>query len=536
MKTVRPSYFTPDTSYFPLDLPPALTRWLLALLVAASLGVRLWGLEAGLPIVYHPDEPDYVRIAQGIFKTGDLNPHAFNYPSLFFYLNTLAYLPFYAAGELFGAFDGRGDILTPVSYLQGITVAPLPEAFMLGRLLTVAFGVGSVLLVYLIGAHLLGSRWVGLLGALIFAVSPTNVVNSRLITPDTFLVFFILLAFWCVVQVYRHGGTRHFIYAGVAIGLVAGTKYNGVLIALTLVAALLLKRGWRGVLEPRLYLAGLLSAVTFLATTPFAIFDYPRFMADLSYEATHYSTGHLGMEGETLLFYLTHFRNYEGLIVLLGLVEVVRGIAARRKEIVLLSVFPVAYFLFINQFVVRNDRTLMPLLPFVYLLGASLIGWLAQAAAKWRGGSGVKAARWAAMAALGLVIATSLLFPLERMIALTSYRIEGINSRQDAMRWIGENVPPGSRVAIEAYSPYVDPGRYTVYGLTRMTEYPAQWYVDNRIEYLVFSKFTFQRIYNARDRFPEEARRYDEMFSTFEALKTFPHGDYEIRIYRVPGS
>jgi 4-amino-4-deoxy-L-arabinose transferase-like glycosyltransferase len=506
-----------------------------------ALALRLWGVEAGLPVIYHPDEPDYVRIAQRIFKVGDLNPHAFNYPSLFFYLNAIAYVPFYLVGKLFGVYDGRGEIAAPVSFLQGITTTVQPDTFMLGRLLTVAFGVGSVALVYVIGRQLLGSRWVGLLAALLMAVSVSNVTNSRLITPDAFLVFFILFAFWGAVQVFRHGELRHYIVAGIGIGLVGGTKYNGVLIATTLIAAHFMcinssRHGWRRVLDYRLYLAGAISAVTFLVTTPFAVLDYPRFMADLRYEAQHYSTGHLGMEGETLGFYLGWFRNYEGVVVLLALVEIVRGLVLRLKPVILLSIFPVIYFLFINQFIVRNDRTLMPLLPFVYLLGASALASLASVGLPWIGEKWRAGARWVVASATATLLILTVAFPLEQALAVTSFRLQGIDSRQQAMRWIEANVPPGSGVAIEAYSPYVDPAKYAVTGVTRLAEHPVEWYIENDLDYLVFSKFTFQRIYNARDRFPEEAKRYDEMFGRFEQVKLFPHGDYEIRIYKIPKS
>jgi hypothetical protein len=260
----------------------------------------------------------------------------------------------------------------------------------------------------------------------------------------------------------------------------------------------------------------------------------------LQYEAQHYSTGHLGMEGETLDFYMSWFRYYEGPVVLLALVEIVRGLALRLKPVILLSIFPVIYFLFINQFIVRNDRTLMPLLPFVYLLGAhalfslaalhsgARLGWVAK---RWRSGM-----RWVLACVTAALLLVTLSFPAVQAVSVTNFRQESINVRQDAMRWINDNVPAGARVAIEAYSPYVDPGRYAVTGVTRMVEHPVEWYIENELEYLVFSKFTFRRIYEARDRFPEEARRYDEMFGLFEEVKVFPHGDYEIRIYRVPGS
>jgi hypothetical protein len=51
---------------------------------------RLLGIWKGLPYIYYPDEPVSIGIVQNIFKTGNLNPHFFNYPSLFYYLNALA--------------------------------------------------------------------------------------------------------------------------------------------------------------------------------------------------------------------------------------------------------------------------------------------------------------------------------------------------------------------------------------------------------------------------------------------------------------
>jgi 4-amino-4-deoxy-L-arabinose transferase-like glycosyltransferase len=516
------------------ELSPRVAGWLLVAVMGVALALRLWGLDAGLPVVYHPDEPDYVRIAQRIFKTGDLNPYAFNYPSLFFYLNALAYLPFYGIGKLTGEFASRGEIAGPVSFLQGITTTVQPDTFMVGRLLTVAFGVASVALLYMIGRDLLRSRWAGLLAALLLAVSVPHVTNSRLITPDTFLIFFILFAFWGAVQVLRHGEWRHYVIAGVGIGLVGGTKYNGVLIALALVIAHFMRRGRAGIIDWRLPLAAGVSAVVFLITTPFSVLDYPRFMADLRYEATHYSTGHLGMEGETLRFYLSWLRDYEGPVVLLALAGMVRGFALRVREIVLLSAFPLLYFVFINQFVVRNDRTLMPLLPFVYLLGAHTLLVLAWARLPRLKGAWRRGARWVLASTSALLLIATVAYPLDRAVWVTMFRMGSINVRQEAMRWIERNVPGGASVAIEAYSPYVDPARYAVTGVTRMSEYPTEWYIENGVDYLVFSKFTFNRIYNARDRFPEEAARYDQMFSLFEPLQTFPHGDYEIRIYRNP--
>jgi len=99
--------------------------------------LRIWGIDYDLPYIYHPDEPGYIIISQNIFKTGDLNPHFFNYPSLFFYINAFAYIPYYLVGKLIGIFRTPGDIVPPLSLAMGVTRAPMPSAVLLGRFITV---------------------------------------------------------------------------------------------------------------------------------------------------------------------------------------------------------------------------------------------------------------------------------------------------------------------------------------------------------------------------------------------------------------
>jgi len=70
-------------------------KWLLIGVTLLAISLRIWGINFGLPYLYHPDEPVGVRIAQRMFKTGDLNPHFYHWPSLTFYINALAYIPYY---------------------------------------------------------------------------------------------------------------------------------------------------------------------------------------------------------------------------------------------------------------------------------------------------------------------------------------------------------------------------------------------------------------------------------------------------------
>lgn len=511
----------------PIDPLARYASWCLAGVLLAALGLRLWGIAFGLPYLYHPDEPGYVSIAQNIFKTGDLNPHFFNYPSLFFYLNALAYVPYYLIGGLVGAFGSPADIAGPALLIGGSGKTALPSTFLLGRGVSVAFGVAAVALTFHIGRRMTGRTAVGTLAALFLAVSPTHIANGRFIAPDVFLSFFVLLAAWFAFKVYEAGRTIDYLLAGAAIGLVGSTKYNGVIIAVVLLAAHFLRYGIRGFREWRLYLAPVAAVVAFLATTPFALLDRAHFLEGVRIEALHYASGHPGTAGNTLGWYLDYLWSTEGPVVLVGGLAILWGIYRRSKPVLLLAVYPVAYFAFIGAFVVHNDRTLLPLLPFLFLLAADMLvglyGWARERA---RG----RAAWTGAAVALMLVC---LALPAARALA-ANVRLTTPNSLETARVWIDRNLPPGARIAVESYSPYVDPQRFAVQGFYKLNDHPPEWYVAEGYDYLVFSQRMFRRFYADPATFADAIARYEALFSAFEEVKSFTDGGYEVRLYRIP--
>ena len=499
-------------------------KWLLVGIILLAILLRAWGIDFGLPYIYHPDESVGVTIAQNMIKTGDLNPHFFHYPSLFFYIHSLAYGPYYLTGKLAGVFHSPADIPAPGLIAMGSGLASMPSTFLLGRIVTAAFGTATVALVFLIGWHLTNDKTIGLLAALMTAISPANVSHSRYITPDTLAVFFMLLSFWGSVRVYKQGKTRHYIVAGIAVGLAASAKYNGALIALGLVSAHFLRYRLKGFREHNLYLAFALSAIAFVITTPFAILDYQEFWAAVQFDARHYATGHAGMEGNTLSWYLTYLWRVEGPVALLAVLGILWGARARLGQIVLLSAFPLTYFVFINRFAVRNDRTLLPLIPFLFLLASSLLVDLHKRA---------QTNRWKLLTTvISVMTIVSLAFPLLET-AKRGIRITTVDSRETARVWIAENLPSGARVAVESYAPYVDPHRFSVQGFNGLTDHTAEWYILDNFEYLVFSEGAFGRFFKDPNRYSKQVSQYQDLLRAFDMVRIFTDGDYEVRIYRI---
>ncbi|MCB0334074.1 MAG: phospholipid carrier-dependent glycosyltransferase, partial [Bdellovibrionales bacterium] len=199
---------------------------LLLVILCAATYLRFWGLGFRLPYLQHPDEPNKIIMAQKMFKSGYYNPEWFKKPSLFIYLNTAMYVPYYVAGRFSGKFQSREDIPAPKWLTGGVGKVDDSMVVYMARGLTAIFGVLAVLMMYLIATHLSRERYVGLVAAALLAVSPTHTVQSRFLTPDMFLVFFILLFLYFCLLLYERGTWKTYLFAGLALGLVVSTKYK----------------------------------------------------------------------------------------------------------------------------------------------------------------------------------------------------------------------------------------------------------------------------------------------------------------------
>src|SRR5450756_614705 len=148
--------------------------------MVVGLVLRLGGLSYGLPYLYHPDEPLGATVALNMLKTGDLNPHFFGYGSLFFYLNALAYIPYFLLGRLLNVFHSPADIPNLQMLALGVGQTFMPAQIVLGRLVSVGEGMACIPVAYWIGSRL-SNRRVGLLAAGCVALSPTDVIHSQFI-------------------------------------------------------------------------------------------------------------------------------------------------------------------------------------------------------------------------------------------------------------------------------------------------------------------------------------------------------------------
>ena len=504
-------------------------RLIIICIIIISIAFRVWGINYDLPYIYHPDEPVSIAISRDMFVTGDLNPHFFGYSSLPLYINALAYIPYYFFGKLVGVFQTRHDILPLVSLTMGVTKAPFPTSVLLHRLVSVFFGIGTVVVTFLIAKQITHKTSAGILAACMMAVSPSMVAHSRLVPPNIYVVFFMLLAFLASILIYKRGKTWHYVIAGLCVGFTISSKYNGGLIILALILAHFLRYGKGALREKRLYLAIFLCGVGFLLTTPFALLDFSQFYEDFVYHAQYYRVAsHPGMEGNTLRWYLDYAWKTGGILYIFAILQILYGVYVGSKEIALLAIFPVVYFGYISTLNVRNDRTFIPIAPFLFILAAWFLVCL------WRKIKEIssKTQRNLSMVAFACLTIAALAFPTSRTIVDTR-RLTTVNSRETARVWIVDNLPPGSKIALESYAPFVEPALFLVRGVGRMIDREPEWYIENDFDYLVFGQGMYGRFYLQPEEYDTEVMQYDNFFDQFTLVKAFNDGNYEVLVYEV---
>ena len=80
-----------------------------------------------------------------------------------------------------------------------------------------------------------------------------------------------------------------------------------------------------------------------------------------------------------------------------------------------------------------------------------------------------------ALAALVVAMVSGLAVPLAQALAYNREFVT-VDGRETSRQWIEANVPAGSAIALESYSPYLRPERYRLTYMQRAVDSTAAWY------------------------------------------------------------
>jgi hypothetical protein len=322
--------------------------------------------------------------------------------------------------------------LLSLFYLNGITDTA-------GRLLAAAFGVGTIVTVYMTGSLLHGRR-VGVLAAGVLAVMPYHVVVTRQVLLDGPMTFFATVTLYLLAR-YSLTGRASWLYAaGGSLGLTFLSKETGALLLGAVYAFFALSRDVRVRFRDMLFssLAFLAVAVPYPLSLVFSgkSSTGSNFLAWQVFRRPNHGPG----------FYFTQVPPALGLAVvtlaILGLIAIRRSWTWRDTLLASWIVVPVVVF---EIWSVKGFQYLLPTAaPFAILAARAMLDL------PFRLRLPVKRQRWVAAA---LVTATLLSLAIPSWQKTHPSRTGtflagsgGVPGGREAGEWVGAHVPDGSRL------------------------------------------------------------------------------------------
>lgn len=417
--------------------------WVL-LLTLAAFGIRLWHLGYGLPHIFYLDEGHFTFLALDM-GGGDLNPHFFSHPALFFYLCFAVDAAYILWGVFTGVFAKPGD--------AWLLFKTDPTVFyFLHRLVCAAMGTLTVPLTYLIGKRVFGKS-AGLLAAGFLAFALLHVQYSRLVMLDVPLTFFTTLAFLLAYRAFQDSGLRWYALAGCAGGLAAAVKYQGFeILMLGPLAAFFgaMEKGgnpWPELLGRRSWIFYLFFGIGFTLGSPYWVLDFQNFAAEFLRVWSCYKgagSGQLGYEGQwNWGYYLRHgLADGVGIPMLVAALSgaILLLVRPMPRNLYFLS-FPLTYFAIAGLSSIRTARYMLPILPFVCLAAAAFLVWFVTrifgTESKWK-------------AAVLVVVGIAAVSPS----LVSGLRFDYLSARPDtrvqADAWACENIPASGKALVSS--------------------------------------------------------------------------------------
>ncbi len=528
-------------------------RWVLLVALGAALLVRLVGADHEVFERAYQDEGTYYHHAAEINAGNPWRP-SFVYGHVSYYAGAFALW----LASLFPT--GFAALATVWSG----TVEAQAHQWLVLRVLVALLSAVTVLPVFGIAWWIVGGGTqdrparalvAAACAALLYIFSPVFNHGSHLIISDYPSACLATFSLYCVVRILhttnQRAQWRWYAAAGLFSGLAAATKYPAGTVAIAIVAAwvaLTLEARRSSTAKERpshlktftpLAIAGFSSLATFIAAMPTFILD-PHFAIfaprGMLFGIRQYSTGGwIGVIRENnLTFYLGVLGQALGWIALLAILVAPLALRVReRRRWLLMAFYPFAYLLLMLTMSLALERNLAPVIPVL----AALAGVGVAGISEYLTSSVVKrlsARAWAprilssrVLSSVGPSVAIVLLAAavpawstLQQTVSLARF-----STRDIAARWLVDELPAGTRLFRESYTPRLPPEHFFLRRARFAARVPIEEIEQDRYQYVLLAGRAFNRFLRPADLTEDHhmvyAQRYREMFERYEEVKRF---------------
>ena len=331
-----------------------------------GFALRIWGINFGLPHIYHRDEnfEVYRALALGV---GDYNWERIS-KSGYFYLLFFEYCLYFLLMYVVGVFHSPQEF--GLSILKDPTIV-----WLIGRSTTALIGTINLFVVYLIGRRI-HSHLVGIISSFLLATTYLHVRESHYVTVDIPLTCLVAVCLYFAVRIYQADDYRNYIKVGIFAGLASMVKLPGIMVIVPVFLAHFFKS--RRDRYPAISLEFFKPLAIFLGILFFVyILGNPGVFwvggkvigkllsSALGIEHSDIPQGFKGNVNHWLFYLGALIRGISFPVFICSGIGLVMGLYSRRREYVVLGVFIFSFYIGIstvgNPFLIY-DRYVLPIL------------------------------------------------------------------------------------------------------------------------------------------------------------------------------
>jgi len=486
---------------------------LLAVIFLVGLALRIWGLAAPWQRI---DDPPYAKQIYAVFQGFTSPDPQLFYPMSFAYLGGFLLKAIAWVAPALGLYHGP----RPMDFT-------LDQVLLISRLLSAFMGALTILVVYRIGKRLF-SDVLGLSAAAFFSLSFVHILTSRQIVLDVPMTLFYALAIYFCVRIYQSGRWGAYLAAGFFAGIATATKYNAVFVVLSILAAHIAvkRRATKNVVrilfDPKLLAAAGVSLLGFVAGHPYAFLwarsfvQSTRTLAKLVHDTEWYL---VLIKPATLLGKIAESKYVKGVgnvisaegwvlagLAIIGLAWIFRR---RRKGAGFIALSGLIYFLGTLGFVgFSRLRDLSTLAVFTSFFAAFGLAGLGEALRSTRTKRTVFA-----------FLAASVFLALGLRTFGRVFILAGDDTTAIAERWVRRNLPPGSVIGREWFTPELAPPTPGFEVATRPYLIYEDFPAFDRLDYVMAGSASYGFFYQYAPYYPKQVAVYESLETGHEKLK-----------------
>jgi len=487
----------------------------IAVLILTAVFFRFYNLNWDQGHFFHPDERNIDNAVSGIVFFSQMNPKFFAYGGFSIYLYKAASLLLYLITKNSNwAFDW-GNIN------------------LIARFFSAFFSTLTILPLYFL-TEKIANKKIGLLTIFLYVFSVGSIQTAHYGVTESLITLIVVLICLFSVLLFKKITLLKIFTLGLISGIGIATKTTSLIffiIPFTTFIFLIFKKEYKFLRIFNYFFIFLITAfVVFIIFSPYTFLSLNKFLESMRYESG-VATGSLPvvytLQFDKTIPYLFQMQNFfwqvgpVAIFTILGFIFVLlKMIKDKNKLYLILSLFPLVYFLYVGSWHTKFIRYMMPLLPFLLIFASIFLFWLRSNK------------RWLGNFFIIFSILTSLLWTLAFFTIYTKPQ-----TRIAASTWIYNNVSPGARILNEQWDDGLplplDNFNPSNYSITSLAMYEADNtekinYLSTNLansDYIIFnSRRLYGTLINLNEKYPITSKYYKLLFSSklgYSQVKSF---------------